>query len=389
MVAQGPADADLEDPRDLTALGFIGISDPIRASVPDAVRRCQEAGVRVVMLTGDHPATARAIARAAGLANGEDAILTGAELAELDDATLDRRLQDATVIARITPLDKLRIVERLQARGHTVAMTGDGINDAPALRLADVGVAIGTHATEVARQAADVVITDDDFGTLAEALVEGRAFWLNIRRALGLLLGGNLGEMGLMVGASVIGHTAPMSTRQILTVNLFSDVLPAVAVAIQPPEHRELSALAREGASGIDARLPVDIVRRGIATALPAFVAYVAASRVMSPVQAQTVAFASIVSTQLAQTWDLGRSEGTLSRPVLGAVLGTGGLVAAAIALPPFNAFLGFALPSPLGLLLIAAASAAAVPLGRMHPYQSGVHRIAALLPQANLGGAR
>jgi calcium-translocating P-type ATPase len=387
LVAEGPVDASLEDPQGLTALGFIGISDPLRGSVPAAISRCREAGVRVIMLTGDHPATAAAIAEQAGLAADGRPVLTGSEIAELDENALDRRLEEADVIARITPLDKLRIVERLQARGHTVAMTGDGVNDAPALRLADVGVAMGAHGTEVARQAGDLVLADDEFSTLAEALVEGRAFWLNIRRALGLLLGGNLGELGLMIATSVMGHSAPMSTRQILAVNLVSDVLPAVAVAVQPPEHRDLASLAREGATNMDERLRTDVVRRGIATAAPAFAAYLLAARTSPPLEARTVAFASIVATQLGQTWELGRREGTLSRPVMGAVGATGALTAAAIALPPLNRFLGFAVPSPLGILLVAGATVAAVALGRQD--RGGTLESAAaldyLLPRAEL----
>jgi magnesium-transporting ATPase (P-type) len=177
MVAEGPADVPPDDPRGLTALGFVGIRDPLRPTVQEAVRRCEEAGVRVVMLTGDHPATARAIAREAGvLRDGEEEVVTGPELAELHNGELDRRLERVRVIARATPLDKVRIIESLRRRGHAVAMTGDGVNDAPALRLADVGVAMGRHGTDVARQAADVVLADDDFATLVEALVEGRGF---------------------------------------------------------------------------------------------------------------------------------------------------------------------------------------------------------------------
>src|SRR5437588_8773727 len=157
------------------------------------------------MITGDHPATARAIGVGAGLLDGSGEVLTGAELAELQNGELDTRLEHAMVIARATPLDKLRIIESLQRHGHIIAMTGDGVNDAPALRLADIGVAMGRGGTEVARQTADVVLADDDFSTLVEAFVEGRSFWRNIRRALGLLLGGNLGELGLVVGASLLG----------------------------------------------------------------------------------------------------------------------------------------------------------------------------------------
>jgi cation-transporting ATPase I len=368
MVAEGDARTSLEDPTDLVAVGFLGISDPLRPSVRAAVERCQAAGVRPLMLTGDHPETARAIAREAGLNGSERAVLTGAELRTLGEDELQERLERASVVARITPLDKVRIVEALQQAGHVVAMTGDGVNDAPALRLADVGVAMGRGGTEVARQAAEVIVTDDNFSTLVEALVEGRGFWLNIRRALGLLLGGNLGELGLMVTAVVAGLPSPLTTRQILTVNLVTDVLPAVAVAVQEPEHRDLSKLAREGASGLDRPLRNDVVRRGIATATPSLAAYMLAARMTPGPQAQAVAFASIVGTQLAQTVDIGRAEGRLTGSVRGAVAGSAALVAAAIAFPPLRMFLGFGTPSLAGIGLAGSASVAAVGLGRVLP---------------------
>ncbi|HEX4804254.1 MAG TPA: HAD-IC family P-type ATPase, partial [Conexibacter sp.] len=353
MVAEGDRTASLDDPAELTALGFVGIADPLRPGVREAVARCRAAGVRLVMLTGDHPQTARAIAREAGIAVDGEEVLTGEELTDLDNGELDARLEGASVIARITPLDKLRIVESMRRCGHTVAMTGDGVNDAPALRLADVGVAMGAAGTEVARQAADVVLADDDFATLVEALVEGRGFWRNIRRSLGLLLGGNLGELGLMAGASLLGGAAALTTRQILAVNLVTDVLPALAVAVQPPEHRELAGLAREGARAFDAPLRAEILRRGGATALPALAAYLLARAAGAP--AGTVAFGAVVTTQLAQTLDVGRGEGTLSRPVL----------AAALTLPPLQRFLGLAAPGPLGAVLILGAAGGAVALAR------------------------
>ncbi|HUY99380.1 MAG TPA: cation-transporting P-type ATPase, partial [Thermomicrobiaceae bacterium] len=275
MVAEGPANTRVDDPLHLVASGFLGIRDPLRPDVQDAVRRCHEAGIRVIMLTGDHPETARAIGRQAGLLNGRGEILVGTEIAQLKDGELDERLERATVIARATPLDKVRIVESLRRHGHTVAMTGDGVNDAPALRLADVGVAMG-RGTEVARQAADIVLASDDFSTLVEALVEGRSFWRNIRRALGLLLGGNLGELGLLIGGSVVGFGSPMTTRQILAVNLITDVLPGLAVALQRPEHRNLAGLAREGTTALDTTLRQDVLRRAISSAGPSLVAYFA-----------------------------------------------------------------------------------------------------------------
>jgi calcium-translocating P-type ATPase len=368
MVAEGHVNEGIDDPRELTALGFVGISDPLRPEVRAAVRRCHDAGVRVIMLTGDHPATARAIAHQAGILGEEDAILTGQDIAELQDRYLDERLERATVVARVTPLDKLRIVESLQRRGHTVAMTGDGVNDAPALRLADVGVAMGKNGTEVARQAADIVLADDDFSTLVEALVEGRSFWRNIRRAVALLLGGNLGELGLVVGASVMGLASPLLTRQILAVNLVTDVLPSLAVALQPPEHRNLAGLDREGTAALDRPLRRDVQRRGFATAVPSLLAYIVSLRSSGLAEARAVAFASVVGTQLAQTLDAGRTEDSLTRSVLGAVVASAGVLVAALTLPPIQQFLNLVAPTPAGWGLILLASAAAAVFGRGLP---------------------
>ncbi|HWE13761.1 MAG TPA: HAD-IC family P-type ATPase [Solirubrobacteraceae bacterium] len=359
MVAEGPAETTVNDPRNLWALGFIGISDPLRPGVRDAVARCHEAGVRVIMLTGDHPATAWAIAADAGLPLGPEAMITGDEIAAADNGELAERLSRASVIARITPLDKLRIVDRLQQSGHTVAMTGDGVNDAPALRLADVGVAMGTGGTEVARQAADLVLADDRFETLTDALLEGRSLWQNMHGAMGLLLGGNLGEIALMAGAAVVGGGTVLAARQVLAVNLVTDVLPAVAVAVQPPRHSDLRELAREGAESFDQRLLRDIVRRGAATGLPALAAVLAAR----PLGAapQTVGFASIILTQLSQTVQAGRSRDNLSGSVLAAVAGSGAMLGAALVVPPVRRFLALPAPTLSALLLSAATAPAAV----------------------------
>jgi calcium-translocating P-type ATPase len=366
LVAEGAASGPVDDPHDLTALGFVGISDPLRPTVPAAVRRCREAGVRVIMITGDHPATARRIAADAGLPVPDDGLITGAELTELSNGDLDRRLRQVTVIARATPLDKLRIIEGLQRIGHAVAMTGDGVNDAPALRLADVGVAMGRGGTEVARQAAAVVLADDDFATLVEALVEGRGFWRNMRRSLGLLLGGNLGELAVLAGAGVIGLPSPLNSRQILVVNLITDALPALAVVLQRPEHRHLAGLAREGVSALDASLRTDVFRRGAATALPALATYLLASGGAAPAAAGTVAFGGVVANQLAQTLDAGWAEGRLSGSVAGAVGASGGLLAATLVLPPLRNLLDIAAPGPLGWALIGASAAASVLLNRL-----------------------
>jgi calcium-translocating P-type ATPase len=366
MVAEGSAAADPDDPQDLSALGFVGISDPLRATVPGAVRRCQAAGIRVIMLTGDHPATARAIAREAGLLYpGHDEVVRAAELADLPPREMDRRLEGVAAIARATPLDKLQVIESLKRRGHTVAMTGDGVNDAPSLRLADVGVAMGRGGTEVARQAADVVLLDDDFATLVEALVEGRGFWRNMRTALGLLLGGNAGELGLIAGASLMGFGSPLNAVQILLVNLITDALPSLAVVLQRPEHRNLAKLAREGVFALDKGLQRDVLRRALATSVPSLAAYLLMHQLAGPTQASAVAFTGVVATQLAQTLDAGRVQGTISSSVVKAVAASVGLLVSSVSLPPVRSFLGLLSPTPLGWGVVAASSAAAVLVSR------------------------
>lgn len=364
MVAQAGAGAAVTDPQGLTALGFLGIRDPLRPAVPAAIRRCHEAGIHVIMLTGDHPATARAIAAEAGLLEDGREVLTSADIADLQNGELDRRLERAAVIARATPLDKLRIIESFQRHGHTVAMTGDGVNDAPALRLADVGVAMGRGGTEVARQAADVILADDDFATLVEALVEGRGFWRNMRGALGLLLGGNLGELGLVVGASILGLASPLTTRQILAVNLITDALPALSVALQRPEHRHLAGLAREGTSALDKPLRNDVLRRGAATTVPALGAFALTLATSGLPQARTVAFASIVTTQLAQTLKACWVEGGLTPSVFGAVAASSGFLVAAVSVPALRTLLTLTLPTPFSWGLIGASAAVAALVG-------------------------
>jgi magnesium-transporting ATPase (P-type) len=210
-----------------------------------------------------------------------------------------------------------------------------------------------------------VVLVDDDFSTLVDGLVEGRGFWRNIRRALGLLLGGNLGELGLAIGTSVLGMPSPLNVRQILVVNLLTDALPALSVVLQRPAHRDLSALAREGLSALDASLRRDVLRRGLSTAAPALVAHLLARGLANSQRASAVAFGSIVANQLSQTLDAGWTEGSLDRSVLGAVAGSAGLLVATMSVPPLRDLLGLAMPSPLGWGLVGTGAFSAVLLNR------------------------
>jgi magnesium-transporting ATPase (P-type) len=384
LVAEGPADGPPDDPAGLTALGFVGITDPLRHTVPPAVHRCLAAGIRVIMLTGDHPATARAIAQEAGLlVPGHDTVLKAADLADLPADELDRRLDGVAVIARATPLDKLRIVESLRRRNHTVAMTGDGVNDAPSLRLADVGVAMGMTGTEVARQASDVVLVDDDFASLVEALVEGRGFWRNMRTGLGLLLGGNIGELGLIVGANLLGYGSPLVPAQILIVNLITDTLPSLAVLLQRPQHRDLAALAREGLSALDHGLRRDVARRALATAIPSLASFMWSHATAGPVQGSAVAFTGVVATQLAQTLEAGRVEGTLSESVVAAVSTSVALLVSSVTIPPVRTFLNLQAPTLTSWGVVGAAAAGAVGVSRLFNLAWRMPPAPSLLPEA------
>jgi magnesium-transporting ATPase (P-type) len=371
MVAEGGPGTPLDQPDGLVATGFVGIGDQLRATSREAVARCRAAGVRVVMLTGDHPATACAVARELELPCDGEHLLTGAELAALDDDALSQRLEHAAVIARSTPMDKLRIVEALRMRGHVVAMTGDGVNDAPALRLADVGVAMGRHGTDVAHHASDLVLTDDDFATLAEALVEGRGFWGNMRRALGLLLGGNAGEVLTIAAVAAAGLGRSLTTRQLLTVNLVSDALPAMTVAMRPPQHRDLAALSREGDAALDAPLRAEILRRAAATAVPSLGACLLAAALLGAPAVGPVAFLSVMGTQLAQTLAMGWTDGAPDPAITVAVAGSVAALAAAAAMPATRTFLGLGGLTPpgiglaLGASIVAPAFARALPGGR------------------------
>jgi magnesium-transporting ATPase (P-type) len=226
--------ADVDD--GLVLLGLFGLIDPPREEAVVAVATCQQAGIRVKMITGDHRVTAMAIARQVGLSNTEHAI-TGSDMASMDDQTLAARVEQTDVYARVTPEHKLRLVTLLQARGHVVAMTGDGVNDAPALRRADVGVAMGHTGTEVAKEAAEMVLTDDNFATIVNAVKEGRTVYDNLRKAILFILPTNGGEALVILLAILLGFAQfPLTPVQILWVNMITAATLALALAFEPPE---------------------------------------------------------------------------------------------------------------------------------------------------------
>ncbi|HEY1088210.1 MAG TPA: HAD-IC family P-type ATPase, partial [Archangium sp.] len=234
-------------------LGLAGMIDPPRPEAFEAIQKCEAAGIRAVMITGDHPETAQAVARELHLLKG-GRVITGRELDAMDDAQLARDVEGIDVFARVSPAHKLRIVTALQALGHTVAMTGDGVNDAPSLRRADIGIAMGITGTDVSRDAAAMTLTDDSFASIVSAVEEGRRVFGNIKKYLMYLLSSNIGEIGLMVGASLLGLGLPLTAVQILWVNLATDGLPALALAVDPPEEDLMQRRPRNSKAGIFTR---------------------------------------------------------------------------------------------------------------------------------------
>ena len=239
--------------KDMTLLGLVGMIDPPRREARAAVHECEQAGIKVMMITGDHPLTAKAVARELGISkNGQ--IVSGPELEAMDDAELERVIESIEVCARVSPTHKLRIVTALQKRGQIVAMTGDGVNDAPALKKADIGIAMGITGTDVSKEAAAMTLTDDNFASIVAAVEEGRGIFSNIKKYLMYLLSSNVGEIGLMAGATLAGLPLPLSAVQILYVNLATDGLPALALAVDPPEEDLMRRPPREPSTGIFTR---------------------------------------------------------------------------------------------------------------------------------------
>jgi Ca2+-transporting ATPase len=236
--------------------------DPPRPEVDAAIARCREAGVRVVMITGDHPLTARAVAAELGLADGA-AVVTGGELERMTDAELQRRIAEIPVFARVSPAHKLRVVSAWQAAGQVVAMTGDGVNDAPALKQADVGIAMGISGTDVSREAAAITLTDDNFASIVAAVEEGRGVFDNIHKYLMYLLSANVGEIGLMAGTMLLGLPLPLAAVQILYVNLATQGLPALALAVDPPAADLMRRPPRDPRKGIFSREVIGLMMLG------------------------------------------------------------------------------------------------------------------------------
>lgn len=304
--------------RNLVFAGMVGMVDPPRPEVKEAVHLCRQAGIRPVMITGDHVLTAEAIGRELGIYQKGDCAVTGAELDKMSDKELETAAETCTVFARVAPEHKVRIVQAFQKRGNVVAMTGDGVNDAPALKTADIGCAMGKSGTEVAKGASDLILTDDNFATIVEAVREGRGIYDNIRKAVHFLLSSNIGEILTIFVAMLLGWAAPLLPIQLLWVNLVTDSLPAIALGMEPAEENIMERPPRKNTGslfgdGLGGRILLEGVMIGVLALLAFGIGHVYFDQEDGYAVGRTMAFAVLSLSQLVHAFNM-RGEGSLGK---------------------------------------------------------------------------
>ena len=308
-----PASDELEN--NLIFLGLVGMIDPPRPEAKAAVAVCKKAGIRPVMITGDHVITASAIAREIGILNEGDIAITGSELDAMTEEELDAKIESIAVYARVSPENKIRIVKAWQKKGKIVSMTGDGVNDAPALKAADIGCAMGITGTDVAKGAADMTLTDDNFATIVDAVREGRGIYDNIRKVVGFLLGTNIGEVITVFIAMMVWHKTPLLSMQLLWINLVTDSLPAIALGMENVESDIMEKAPKPKDEGIFAHgLGVRVVLQGFMFAILTLIGFVVAWNVTgTETGGQTLAFIVLAFSQLIHSFNM-RSEKSLKQ---------------------------------------------------------------------------
>ena len=309
-----PAEVKPEElEKDLIFMGLVGMIDPPRPEAAEAVKVCRKAGIRPVMITGDHVVTASAIASQLGIMEAGDKAVTGAQLDDMTDSQLDQEVEHISVYARVSPENKIRIVKAWQRKGQVVSMTGDGVNDAPALKAADIGCAMGITGTDVAKSAADITLTDDNFATIVDAVREGRGIYANIKKVVGFLLGTNIGEVILVFVAMILWHKTPLLSMQLLWINLVTDSLPAIALGMEPVEADVMTQNPKPKDESIFAHgFGVRIVLQGFLFGLLSLIAYKVGETVTGNVSGgQTLAFMVLSLSQIVQAYNM-RSEHSL-----------------------------------------------------------------------------
>ncbi|MBO5321163.1 MAG: calcium-translocating P-type ATPase, PMCA-type [Clostridia bacterium] len=351
---------DLEN--GLTFMGLLGMIDPPRPEAKKAVEECLKAGIKPVMITGDHVITASAIAKALGIMKDGDLAITGAELDAMSDAELDSKITKISVYARVSPENKIRIVKAWQRKGQVVSMTGDGVNDAPALKAADIGCAMGITGTDVAKSASDMTLTDDNFATIVDAVREGRGIYANIKKVVAFLLGTNIGEVITVFIAMLLWHKTPLLSMQLLWINLVTDSLPAIALGMEPVEKNIMNEKPRPKTEGIFAHgLGVRVVLQGFMFAALTLIGFRFGEIVTGSLAAgQTMAFMILALSQIVQSFNM-RSNRSLFKigPFTNKKLNGAALISLVLVLivlfTPVRVAFGLEL-LPVGLYLLALA---------------------------------
>ncbi|MGN0631093.1 MAG: cation-translocating P-type ATPase, partial [Ruminococcus sp.] len=310
-VPENPTSDQLEN--ELTFMGLVGMIDPPRPEAKAAVEICRHAGIKPVMITGDHVVTASAIAKEIGILQEGDRAITGAQLDEMTDSELDSSVENISVYARVSPENKIRIVKAWQRKEQIVSMTGDGVNDAPALKAADIGCAMGITGTDVAKGAADMTLTDDNFATIVDAVREGRGIYANIKKVVGFLLGTNIGEVITVFLAMILWHKTPLLSMQLLMINLVTDSLPAIALGMEPVEPDVMEHKPKPKNEGIFSNgLGIRVVLQGIMFAILALIGFWAGDHVTGTLEGgQTLAFMVLSLSQIVQAFNM-RSDRSL-----------------------------------------------------------------------------
>ena len=308
---EDPTSEELES--GLTLLGLVGMIDPPRPEAKAAVATCRQAGIKPVMITGDHVVTASAIAKELGILEDGDKAITGAQLDAMTEEQLDQEVEHISAYARVSPENKIRIVKAWQRKGQVVSMTGDGVNDAPALKAADIGCAMGITGTDVAKGAADMTLTDDNFATIVDAVREGRGIYANIKKVVGFLLGTNIGEVLTVFFAMILWHKTPLLSMQLLWINLVTDSLPAISLGMEAVEADVMDHKPKPKSEGIFAHgLGIQVVLQGCMFALLTLAAFVLGQRYGGSLEAgQTMAFMVLALTQIVQSFNM-RSQRSL-----------------------------------------------------------------------------
>ena len=296
--------------KNLIFIGLIGMIDPPREGVKEAVATCKKAGIKTVMITGDHIITAKAIAKDLGILRGSDLAVTGEELDKIPQSILQKNIMNYSVFARVTPEHKVRIVKAYQSTGAVVAMTGDGVNDAPALKNADIGIAMGKNGTDVAKNAADMVLTDDNFVTIVEAVKQGRNIFDNIKKAVHFLIATNIGEIVTIFLGLVLGLKSPLLAIQLLWINLVTDSLPAIALGLEKPETDIMNKKPRDSKKGIFADgLWQRIITEGTMLGILTLVAFSVGNYLYDIEVGRTMAFVSLGLLELVHSFNIKSEE--------------------------------------------------------------------------------